>query len=73
VFTLQGCKNSSTREIPVYEFFKTPEKIYFKISPNGDYISYLKTYKGKQNLFIQSLNDGKERQVTSFDDFSGRI
>ena len=66
-----GCKKGG-REIPVSDFFKTPEKSFFKISPDGKYVSYLKPYKDKQNLFIQSLSDGKERMATSFTDYSIR-
>ncbi|WP_158825203.1 S9 family peptidase [Mucilaginibacter lacusdianchii] len=60
------------RQIPVRDFFKTPEKSFFKISPDGKYVSYLKPFKDKQNLFIQSLADGKEEMVTSFDDYPVR-
>ncbi len=69
---LYSCKGDKTKEIPISEFFKTPEKTNFKISPDGKYVSYLKKYKFKQNLFIQSLADGKERAATSFSDFSVR-
>jgi dipeptidyl aminopeptidase/acylaminoacyl peptidase len=66
-----ACKHK-TAQIPVSDFFKTPQKSAFKISPDGKYISYLKPYKDKQNLFIESLTDGKERMATSFDDASIR-
>lgn len=66
VFILQACSNRPVREIPVRDFFKTPEKSFFKISPNGEYISYIKPYKEKSNLFIQRLTDGKEQRITSF-------
>ena len=62
---LLGCKNK-TAQIPVSDFFKTPQKSFFKISPDGKYISYLKPYKDKQNLFIESLADGKEHMAPSF-------
>jgi dipeptidyl aminopeptidase/acylaminoacyl peptidase len=67
-FILQACKQQQVREIPVRDFFKTPEKSSFKISPDGKYISYLRPFKEKQNLFIQDLSNGKERRVTSFTD-----
>lgn len=54
------------------DFFKIPEKSNFKISPDGKYVSYLKKYATKQNIFIQSLADGKERLGTSFSDYSVR-
>src|ERR1700761_5500476 len=56
-------------QIPISDFFKAPEKSFFKISPDGKYVAYLKPYKERQNLFIESLADGKERMATSFDDY----
>jgi len=67
-----SCNREEQRQIPIRDFFKTPEKSFFKISPDGKYLSYLKPYKDKQNLFIQSLVDGKERMATSFTDNSIR-
>jgi len=63
-----SCRDEERRQIPISDFFKTPDKSSFKISPDGKYLSYLKPYKDKQNLFIQSLADGKERMATSFTD-----
>jgi len=72
VIALSACRQQRTTQIPIDDFFKTPEKSAFRISPDGKYISYLKPYKDKQNLFIQSLADGKERIATSFSDYSVR-
>jgi dipeptidyl aminopeptidase/acylaminoacyl peptidase len=66
---LAACK-PKTVQIPISNFFKTPQKSVFKISPDGKYVSYLKPYKDKQNLFIESLADGKEHMATSFCDAS---
>lgn len=63
-----SCKEH-IKQIPLADFFKTPEKIFFKISPDGKYLAYLKPYKDKQNLFIQSLADGTEHMETSFEDY----
>ena len=68
---LSGCANHAA-PIPVIDFFKTPEKVAYRISPDGKYISYLRPYKDKQNLFIQSLADGKEQMATSFTDYPVR-
>lgn len=67
-----SCKPRGERQVPISDFFKTPENSSFKISPDGRYISYLKPYKEKQNLFIKSLADGKESRATSFADYSVR-
>ncbi|QEC76051.1 alpha/beta hydrolase family protein [Mucilaginibacter ginsenosidivorax] len=69
VFTTIICSCKHVKQIPIADFFKTPEKTVFKISPDGKYIAYLKPYKDKQNLFIQSLADGTEHMETSFDDY----
>ncbi|PAW95527.1 hypothetical protein CKK33_19275 [Mucilaginibacter sp. MD40] len=69
---ITGCKQNKVRPIPVEVFFKTPEKTNFKISPDGNYISYLKPYKGKQNIFIRSLVNGAESRATQFTDYSVR-
>ncbi|MVN90246.1 S9 family peptidase [Mucilaginibacter aquatilis] len=63
-----SCQEEDRRQIPISDFFKTPDKSFLKISPDGKYLSYLKPYKDRQNLFIQSLEDGKERMATSFTD-----
>jgi len=67
-----GCNKPATTQIPITDFFKAPEKSTFRISPDGKYISYLKPYKDKQNLFIQALPNGKEQMATSFTDYSVR-
>jgi dipeptidyl aminopeptidase/acylaminoacyl peptidase len=72
IVTFYTCKQDKTTQIPINEFFKTPQKVAFKISPDGKYISYLKKYNNKQNIFIKSLADGKEIMATSFTDFSVR-
>jgi dipeptidyl aminopeptidase/acylaminoacyl peptidase len=71
ITALSACKQKAA-PIPVIDFFKTPEKVSYRISPDGKYISYLKPYKDKQNLFIQSLAGGKEQMATSFTDYSIR-
>jgi dipeptidyl aminopeptidase/acylaminoacyl peptidase len=67
-----ACKQNEVRQIPVSDFFKTPEKSFFKISPDGKYISYLKPYKDKQNIYIRSLVTGAEQMATTFTDYSVR-
>ncbi|MGF7082267.1 prolyl oligopeptidase family serine peptidase [Mucilaginibacter sp. UYCu711] len=72
IVAFYSCNENKTTQIPINEFFKTPQKVAFKISPDGKYISYLKKYNNKQNIFIKSLADGKEVMATSFTDFSVR-
>ncbi|QXV65471.1 S9 family peptidase [Mucilaginibacter sp. 21P] len=67
-----ACKQNNVRQIPVNQFFKTPEKSFFKISPDGKYISYLKPYKDKQNIYVRTLATGAETMATNFTDYSVR-
>jgi dipeptidyl aminopeptidase/acylaminoacyl peptidase len=67
-----SCKHDAVRQIPVSDFFKTPERTFYKISPDGKYISYLRPYKDKQNIYIKSLETGKEQMATTFTDYSVR-
>src|SRR6195952_4646169 len=67
-----ACQQEHVKQIPISDFFKSPEKTFFGLSPDGKYVSFLKPYKGRQNLFIQSLADGKEQVATSFEDYSVR-
>src|SRR6195952_1688433 len=67
-----SCNRNKVRQIPIIDFFKTPERSFYRISPDGKYISYLKPYKDKQNIFIQSLTDGKVQMATTFTDYSVR-
>ncbi|MBM4157316.1 MAG: S9 family peptidase [Ignavibacteria bacterium] len=56
---------SQVREIPVRDFFKNPEKTGFRISPDGNYLSYLTSYETRLNIFIQDIETGDIKRVTS--------
>ncbi|RYE37139.1 MAG: S9 family peptidase, partial [Sphingobacteriaceae bacterium] len=66
---LNSCNKGGVRKIPVISFFKTPEKSGFHISPNGKYVSYLKNYQHKLNIYVQTIADGEESRITSFTDY----
>lgn len=53
-----------TRKIPLEDFFRMPQETGFKISPNGTYIACVKPYKRRLNIFIKSLNGGRDIRVT---------
>ena len=72
VASLCACTPATVKQIPVSDFFKTPEKSFFKISPDGKFVSYLKPYKDKQNIYIKSLETGKEQMATAYTDYSVR-
>lgn len=51
--------------IPIEDFFKNPEKSDYQISPNGKYYSYLAPWENRKNIFIEDLNSGATKRITS--------
>lgn len=51
--------------IPVEDFFKKPDKDYFKISPDGSYLSFMGPYKEKMNVFVQKVGQEEVRRLTN--------
>ena len=47
--------------IPIQHFFDNPEIAGAQISPNGQFISYLKPYKDKLNVYLREIGSSKER------------
>jgi dipeptidyl aminopeptidase/acylaminoacyl peptidase len=56
------------KQIPLENFFKNPEKSGYKISPNGEYYSYMAPYKNRMNIFIQKRGDTSSVQLTFEED-----
>lgn len=50
--------------IPLTQFFDNPEIAGAQISPDGEYLSYLKPYEGKLNVHIRRLGSQEERVMT---------
>lgn len=42
--------------IPVRDFFRNPKTSSFQLSPSGEYISYMKPYKNRMNIFVVKKN-----------------
>jgi len=70
---LVSCSNEEKpAKVSVETFFKNPQQSNFQISPDGKFISYLKPYQGKLNLFVQSLTSKASFRISSFTDQSVR-
>ncbi|WP_316805893.1 S9 family peptidase [Pedobacter agri] len=65
VASIWGCKGSRNEQtIPVDDFFKTFDKAYYHISPDGKSLSYLKLQDRKLDLFVEDLATGNSVQLT---------
>src|SRR5664279_5145710 len=51
--------------IPVEDFFRNPEKFSWRISPDGEYISYLSPHNGHTNVFVRKISDSIAIPVTN--------
>ncbi len=51
--------------IAVEDFFKNAEKFSWRISPDGEYISYLSPHNGHTNVFVRKLSDSVAIPVTN--------
>ncbi|MBK8610302.1 MAG: S9 family peptidase [Chitinophagaceae bacterium] len=52
-------------KIAVEDFFKNPEKFSWRISPDGEYISYLSPHNGHTNVFVRKISDSVAIAVTN--------
>ena len=48
----------------VEDFFKNPEQTRYRISPNGDYYSYMSPYENRMNVYIQKIGDTEAKRIT---------
>ncbi|MCI0406075.1 MAG: S9 family peptidase, partial [candidate division Zixibacteria bacterium] len=55
-------------QIPLRDFFKNPEKSYYLISPNGQYLSFLQPYQNRLNIFDQVVGAKEALRVTAVTD-----
>lgn len=53
--------------IPLEQFFDNPQIAAAQISPDGRWLSYVKPYKGKLNVYVRPINgtDADERVMTT--------
>ena len=58
-------KATSNFKYSVEDFFRTPEKTRYQLSPDGLYFSYMSPYKRRQNIFIQKIGEDKAVRVTN--------
>lgn len=51
--------------IAMEDFFRNPEKTAFRLSPNGEYFSYLAPYEKRLNIFVQKIGADSAVRITS--------
>ena len=56
---------SGREEIPLEDFFRNPDKSGFQISPDGKFISFMRSFQNRLNVFVQNIGTGKVERITS--------
>lgn len=54
--------------IPLRDFFRNPEKAWYKLSPDGTCLSFLASYQNRLNIFVQKIGTDCAERVTSVTD-----
>lgn len=50
--------------IPLNDFFRNPEKVAFRISPDGKHLAFMQPWENRLNIFVQEIGKTEEIQVT---------
>ena len=50
--------------IPLEDFFKKPDKIMLRLSPDGTRLAYLEPYERRLNVMVRDLASGETLRVT---------
>jgi dipeptidyl aminopeptidase/acylaminoacyl peptidase len=58
-------KEKMPRIIPMKDFFRNPETVSFQLSPDGQYLAFLKPWQTRLNVHVQKIGEGEERRITS--------
>lgn len=67
-----GCNNNANKSlIPTSYFFNDNQKTSYQLSPDGLYVSYIKTQNNVCNIFLIEISKGTTKQLTNFK--TGRI
>ena len=52
-------------QIPMQDFFKNPEKVRFRLSPDGAYIAFMQPWQKRLNVHVQKIGEDKVTRVTN--------
>ncbi len=62
-----ACQPAVTKapKIAMEDFFRNPEKTAFRLSPDGEYFSYLAPWEKRLNVFVQKVGADSAVRITS--------
>ncbi len=51
--------------VPLEDFFRKPDKVALRLSPDGRFLAWLEPWERRLNLTVQELTSGSKRRVTA--------
>ncbi|WP_316817083.1 S9 family peptidase [Pedobacter nyackensis] len=66
LFSFACQQHKETRIIPVDDFFKSQNRVGYRLSPDGKKLSYLKSEGASRNIYIEDIESGKGKSITHF-------
>ena len=61
-----GCapQEELPRLIPMKDFFRNPESAMFELSPDGEYLAFLKPWENRLNVHVQKIEEEQVTRIT---------
>ena len=56
---------TSVPRIPLRDFFRNPERVRYRISPDATRLTYLAPYRSRLNVFVRGTGGGPARRITN--------
>ncbi len=57
-------KEKMPRVIPMKDFFRNPETLSFRLSPDGQYLAFLKPWQTRLNVHVQKIGEDQVNRIT---------
>ena len=51
---------AADERVPMRDFFRNPERAYFRISPDGKTLSYMQPWERRMNIYVQPVGSNSE-------------
>jgi dipeptidyl aminopeptidase/acylaminoacyl peptidase len=65
ILTACALREKMPRIIPMKDFFRNPEIVMFRLSPDGQYLAFLKPWQTRLNVHVQKIGEDQVTRITS--------
>ncbi len=65
ILTACAPREKLPRIIPMRDFFRNPESVSFRLSPDGQYLAFLKPWQARLNVHVQKIGEDEVTRITS--------